>query len=274
MNYRYVALGILRKRVPVSLLFVWMRLRGNASPGETSPDASFQTWKVQLDRRGLSLIDKHVLEFGSGRYARFALRILAAGAHRVTLVDPYATLLDDPDHRAQLQQDCEKLDLNWAKVSTHITVMQNDFLALPAIAPFSGADLIMSVATLEHVQDPAQVLECCYSRLRPGGSACHMIDLRDHNLAYQHPFEMLTFDDPVWERWLDLSGGFHLNRWRAPDYVQAMRMAGFVDVGCDVFWRDDQRARAISPRLAPRFRGIPIIELAIQGMYLYGRKPG
>jgi len=107
----------------------------------------------------------------------------------------------------------------------------------------------------------------------PGGIGVHLVDLRDHNLQFRYPFEMLTFSDTTWERWLNLRGGFYVNRWRAPDYVLAMAEAGFERVTYEVTLQDRAAARAIRPRLARRFQDLPEAVLGIEMMYLYGRKP-
>jgi hypothetical protein len=84
---------------------------------------------------------------------------------------------------------------------------------------------------------------------------------------------MLTFSDRVWSRCLDLGSGFHLNRWRAPDYVHAAQNAGFINVGYDILSKDDQALKKILPRVHPRFRSMPNEILALVFISLYCEKP-
>jgi SAM-dependent methyltransferase len=272
MNLKYISIGIIRRHMPEKVLFAIMKRRGSGNVAESAPDSYFATWCEQLASHGLRLAGKHVLELGSGRYARLALRMLAAGASRVTLVDFYAVSLDEPNHRAMLAMDCATLGLDCDDALARIDVFRDDFRALPIPVRERKVDLITSSAVLEHVQDPDAILACCYQWLKTGGLAYHVIDLRDHNLGFKYPFEMLTFSDAVWHRWIDLCGGFHLNRWRASDYVQAMSDAGFVNVRYEALQQDLEGLRAILPRLHGRFRTIHEDMLAILGLSVFGQK--
>jgi hypothetical protein len=84
---------------------------------------------------------------------------------------------------------------------------------------------------------------------------------------------MLTFSEKTWARWLDLQSGFHLNRWRVVDYVQAAHDAGLVDIGYEPILRDEAGLQKILPRLHKRFRSLQPELLAILCIYLYGKKP-
>ena len=84
---------------------------------------------------------------------------------------------------------------------------------------------------------------------------------------------MLTFSDQVWSRWLDLGGGFHLNRWRVPDYLHAAHDSRFVDVGYEILLKDEAALKTILPRVDYRFRSVSEEMLAILLVSLYGQKP-
>lgn len=274
MNLYYVLAGVARRQVPAALLFQIMRLRGEANFAEAQPDDYFRSWYAQITQSGLLLQGGHVVEIGSGRYARLALRMLAAGARRVTLVDLYALPLGHPAQRALLAADCARLGLDWADAQARINVVAADILAPELARLAEPADLVLSSAVLEHVRDPAAILARCAGWLRPGGATYHMVDLRDHNFHFRYPFEMLTFPDRTWERWLNLRGGFHVNRWRAPDFLRALAGAGLVDITYEVLERDDAALSAMADRLDLRFRAVPRQVLAIQRINLYGRSPG
>jgi len=271
MNLKYICIGIVRRQVPAGLLFAIMKRRGDGSVAELAADSYLKTWQDQLGKHGRSVVGQHVLEVGSGRYARFALQLLAAGANRVTLVDLYAVPLDDPNHRAMLLADCDRLGLDYNDACARIAMIKSDITTVPA--PHERADIAISHAVLEHVRDPQAILTCCWQWLKPGGFTHHMIDLRDHSMQFQYPFEMLTFSERTWARWLDLRGGFHLNRWRASDYLRAARAAGFVHIGYEAIATDEAELQQVLPRLDDRFRQVQADLLAILRMYLYGEKP-
>jgi hypothetical protein len=84
---------------------------------------------------------------------------------------------------------------------------------------------------------------------------------------------MLAFSDAVWSRWLDLNGGFHLNRWRVPDYMQAAHESHFVNVDYEILQKDETALKQILPRMNDRFRSVSAEMLAILSLSLYARKP-
>jgi ubiquinone/menaquinone biosynthesis C-methylase UbiE len=273
MNLRYIVLGLVRRALPDWALFAIMNQRGDGNGAESNPQTNLAQWEAFLAKQSVQLAGKHVLEIGGGRYARFALQLLAAGASRVTLVDLYAVSVSQPGHRALLERDCAALGLDIDNALDRIELIQADYLTLPIPPPDRRADLVISAAVLEHVYDPGLILERCYEWLKPGGFTAHMVDLRDHNMQFRYPFEMLTFSDRVWSSWLDIPGGFHLNRWRVPEYLQAAKQAGFERVSYEVTIRDAAGLETIRPRLRARFGTVPDEMLAVLSILLYGGKP-
>jgi SAM-dependent methyltransferase len=255
------------------MLFAIMKLRGDGNIATQNPERAADEWQARLDSYGVSLEGRHVLELGSGQYARLALHMLKRGARRVTLVDLYAVPLSDPAHRKMLLEDCAQLGLDAADAFARIDVHSVDFLTMPVPAPSERPDIITSLAVLEHVQDPAAILAACGKWLAPGGKTIHIIDLRDHNLQFRYPFEMLTYSDWMWRRWLDLRGGFHVNRWRAHQHLNALAAAGFAQVTYEAMRVDKDGLRAVRNRLDQRFRDLPEQLLAIQMLSIYGTKP-
>jgi SAM-dependent methyltransferase len=272
MNWKYVSAGIVRRYLPEQMLFAIMKLRGDGSMAENASDAYLTTWQTKLAARHWNFAGKHVLEVGSGRYARFGLQMLAAGAEHITLVDFYALPLNEPAHRAMLEQDCERLGLDYRDACSRINLIRGDITTLTLPAAEKRADIVISHAVLEHVRDPQAILSCCWEWLKPGGITHHFVDLRDHNFRFRYPFEMLTFSDPTWNRWLDLRGGFHLNRWRVSDYLAAANKAGFINVEYEPLLTDRAGLKNILPRLHEQFRHVQADLLAVLCIYLYGEK--
>jgi len=118
MNWEYVLIGLVRPYVPKRILFAITKRRGDGNLEEEAPHDCLKAWMDQFEKRNVSFAGKHVLEVGSGRYARFALQMLAAGADRVTLIDPYAVPLKRPAQLAMIIKDCASLGLNCDDVLT------------------------------------------------------------------------------------------------------------------------------------------------------------
>lgn len=271
MNFKYMLVCAARKPIPERYFFTHLRLCGGANAAENTPDQRFRDWNLRLQEVHLTLTDKVILEVGSGRTARLALRMLAHGARRVILVDPYATLLDEPRHRSRLVQDCEQLGLS-QDVLDQIDVLRCNLGDIPRPSPRDRVDVVVSSSVLEHVRDPQALFSRCWEWLKPGGKTHHMVDLRDHNLAFQYPLEMLTYSHAMWKNWIDLPGGFHLNRWRAGEYRAAMERAGFTNIRIIPTQCDRKELERVWPRVQPEFRVHGKEELAILGVDLFGEK--
>ena len=92
------------------------------------------------------------------------------------------------------------------------------------VAPGS-ADLVMSQAVLEHVEDLAGVFRASFQWLRPGGHASHQVDFRSHGLF------------PDWDGhwtcapwlWRMFRGrrAYLINRRPLEDHLECARQAGF-----------------------------------------------
>jgi len=271
MNLLYVVKRLFRRQIPDRWAFVLLRLFGGSNSAETTPDEGWAELKRRLDRVGIDTAGRHVVEVGSGRYARLGLQMLRSGVARVTLIDPYAVDVNDREHRSVLMDDCARLGLGWDDVASRLRVLTGDVTSLPVPSLEARPDLVVSSAVLEHTLDPLQVLAACWEWLKPGGQTSHTIDLRDH--VFESPFEMLTFSDKIWKRWLCPKRGFYLNRWRLPEYSSAMKEAGFINRGCEILERDEAALREIMPRLNEQFRNMDPDTLSVLGLHVYGEKP-
>lgn len=271
MNVAYVAKRFVRRQIPDDWAFTLLRLRGHDNAAEAAPDRAWQKRKRQLDEVGIDIAGRHIAEMGSGRYARLALQMLRSRAACVTLVDLYATDVNDREHKALLMDDCAQLGLGWDDMATRVRVLTGDMTSLPIPAVEARPDIVISSAVLEHTVDPERALVACWEWLRPGGQTSHVIDLRDH--VFESPFEMLAYSARAWQRWLCPKRGFHLNRWRLPEYLDAMDALGFVNIGYQVLERDEAGLREIMPRLDERFKDIRPDMLSVLVVHVYGEKP-
>jgi len=271
MDLEYVMKRFIRRHLPDAWAFGLLELIGRSNKAEIIPAHVWVNLRERLNGVGIDIAGKHIVEIGSGRYARLGLQMLGAGAARVTLVDLYATALSNREHQSILKEDCARLELSWDEVVTRVQVLTGDITSLPIPPLEARPDVVISSAVLEHTLDPRRVLGTCWEWLKPGGRASHQIDLRDH--VFESPFEMLTFSESTWQRWLCPKRGFFLNRWRLPEYVEAMERVGFVNIGYQVLQQDETALQAILPRLNERFREFSPDMLSVLVVHLYGEKP-
>jgi hypothetical protein len=74
------------------------------------------------------------------------------------------------------------------------------------------------------------------------------VDLRDH--YFKLPFEMLTFSERTWKRWLNPTS--NLNRFRLRDY-QRVFDSHFANVQVKVLERDPEAFARARSRIRPEF---------------------
>ncbi|MFY9341798.1 MAG: methyltransferase domain-containing protein [Planctomycetota bacterium] len=131
--------------------------------------------------------------------------------------------------------------------------------------PDATADLVFSIAFLEHPADPAAVVREFARITKPGGQGCHVIDLSDHR-AYAgggHPLQFLTEPGP---------GMAHgSNRLRASEWAALFAASGFEIVQQRVF-----RTVALPPEvrraLAPPFASMCEADLTTASINLSVRR--
>lgn len=268
---KYLAKAIVRRALPPQFFYVWDGWRGKLNASETNVQKTFNYLQYMFRAAECVIADKQIIEVGSGRYARLGLRLVAAGAARVSLLDLYAVPLDDPRHREILENDFAELGLD-ATGLEKVEVFATETTKCDSSPLVASADVIFSISVFEHLRDPLAVHQKCLHWLKPGGIAIHSIDFRDHD-DFSRPFEMLKFSESSWRRWLDPRGGCHLNRWRMNDHVEAAKRAGFQDVRAIVLDSDAEGLRRVRPRLHSDFAGRRDNELAALGALVIGRKP-
>jgi SAM-dependent methyltransferase len=274
VNIAYVVEGLGRHVIPDSWFDKMREWAGLRHPAEADPDLCWRDMQARLARIEFNIEGKRILDIGSGRYARLALRMLGAGASHVTLIDLQAIPAHEAKHRALLSRDCVALGLDLETALARIEAITGNITATPVPSPENRVDAIVSNAALEHMQDPRSVFARSREWLKPGGVTVHAVDLRDHAHGFRYPLEMLTFSDEIWQRRFDMKGGYHVNRWRIPDFTRALDEAGFDDVRYKVVERDEDELRRVLPRLDARFRGMSPDLLAVLQADLYGRNDG
>ncbi|MCA1750025.1 MAG: class I SAM-dependent methyltransferase, partial [Sphingomonadales bacterium] len=124
---------------------------------------------------------------------------------------------------------------------------------------------VVSIATLEHVADPATIYRWLFRKSRPTGGQFHYIDLCDHR-AYGSDSK---FD--AWSFLTEENASPNVNRLRAHEHLELIRQAGFEVV------REERVTNDIPPatreRLIAPWRSLPKEELETVGLRLLLRRP-
>lgn len=107
-----------------------------------------------------------VLDIGGGT-GGFAVPLAEAG-HRVTVLDP------SPDALATLERRAAEVG-----VAGRIKAVQDDAANVTAVVGTGEQDVVLCHRVLEHVEDPAQVLEAAAAALRSGGLASVLVANRN-----------------------------------------------------------------------------------------------
>ena len=250
--FPYVILRLIRHFLPESITRFLLRRNLIIHPGRdtAAPKQSVDQYIQELRAHGISPAGKHILVFGYGGSFAVAAELLGRGAAHVTLCDKFA-----PPNEY----------LN----TTLITVFPRYFHAAPeGIRPspefislyqadirdltddIQPVDIVVSTSVYEHL--PAGEVDSITAALakltRPGGIGIHFIDLRDHYFKY--PFEMLTFSEPTWRKWLNPTS--NLNRYRFRDYVSVFEKH-FLEIKVEILERDYENFQLVSSRIRPEF---------------------
>ena len=94
MNPVYVAARILRRFLPLSVTHFMMRHRILIKPGMEShdPKAAVDRYIKAMEKSGITMAGKRVMDFGYGGYFGTGVELLRKGAAHVVLCDPFATM--------------------------------------------------------------------------------------------------------------------------------------------------------------------------------------
>ena len=257
-----------------------------------------------------ALAGASVLELGPGDNLGVALRLIGAGAERVTTLDRFITWRDPEQqrriHRALIAslppQQAERAGAALSETSelgvdpSRIRVLQGVAAEdAPSSLGEAGFDLIVSRAVLEHVNDLSGAFSAMDRMLAPGGAMAHKVDLRDHGLfthGGHNPLTFLTVGDRVYRLMGEHSG--LPNRRLADSYRTEMASRGYearflvthvIGHEPDIVPHPERvpetllgPARGmiaeIRPRLLPRYRSLSDEDLATAGIFLSAAKPG
>ena len=222
-----------------------------------------------------------ILEHGPGDFPGTCMLMIAHGAERAICADRFPLLRQSETNRAAARALGEGLDdearerlascfaEDGSLIPSRIRYVVHD----DGLARLSAeADLAISCAVLEHVNRLDLTLADIAAALRPGGRACHVVDLSGHGFEWGHPLDFLGVPDVAW-RLMSSHNGSLTNRMRLSDHRRIADSLPLEDIELrpTVTIERDVAEQAI-PWLAPRFRGRDLSDLTTLGHVLVARR--
>jgi SAM-dependent methyltransferase len=223
---------------------------------------------------------KRVLEYGPGDVPAVALLMLAHGAQEAICVDRFALVSLSAKNIGVLRRLIERLpaparsraeDCFQARGEPESGFREERLHYIVQPSGLSGlrdaADLVISRAVLEHVNDLSSTFEDLHAVLRADGIAVQKVDLRSHGLHRSNPLDFLTW--PIWLWSLMYSGKGVPNRWRVDRYrrdlgEQALKVLHLAPTTL----AEPRDVAAVRPHLAEPFRDLSDEDLSWLGFWL------
>jgi len=251
MNPVYVAARILRRFLPLSVTHFMMRHRILIKPGMEShdPKAAVDRYIKAMEKGGISLAGKRVMDFGYGGYFGTGVELLRKGAAHVVLCDPFATM-DEAANAALVEEYGEFLLQENGKTLPNpefLTVLAKNIFEI-SVGDVEPMDLILSTSVLEHLDDVEGISRALAKLTASDGVNLHFVDLRDH--FFKYPFEMLTFSEKIWSGWLNPPS--NLNRYRSWDYERIFSQI-FDNVDIEIVNWEKEKFKLVQDRIRPEF---------------------
>jgi SAM-dependent methyltransferase len=246
-----------------------------------------------LRQSGTDIAGRRVLEIGSGWHPIVPVVFIAAGARSVALTD-LDRLLDARLLRSAITYVLDRCEAIAARIGT----LDTDRISIPdgdldvmlaaldmtytvpwrtAMSPAASLDLIVSRAVLEHI--PPGTLDGMHADCRrilvPGGVMIHLIDVSDHRAMRDKSLSrcaFLEYEDFAW-RMLCLNPQSYHNRLRHSDHVGLIRRNGFKIIHEWRHSREKEQEEVRAMRLASRFRGRELEDLAAISTHVVAQNP-
>jgi len=137
--------------------------------------------------------------------------------------------------------------------------------------PDGGFDVVVSLASFEHFQDPFTAAGECARVLAPSGVGLHQVDLRDHR-DFAKPLDFLRYSDAEWRTVVETSKTVFTNRLRKSDFVRAFS-GGVLSLERVEVNEKASLSPDLRTQLDPAFRARPDEDLEALGIFLVMRKP-
>jgi len=260
----------------------YVRMVGETGRGlEVSPPAETARYFLQCVHDYLEVLGKsasevasfwnakRVIEYGPGDIPGVALLLVGYGAKSVLCVDRFplvrfddhqqrvieeiAALLPDDAARARLWacfKDRYDLGAGLREGPVSYRITESGVVGQKGVA-----DVVISRAVLEHVDDLTATFDDMASVLTDDGVAIHKVDLKSHGLHRYNRLDFLTWPEGLWRLMYSYKGA--PNRIRVDRYMRETERVGFrMDVlsPCEV--ASTEEVEAIRPHLADPFQSL------------------
>lgn len=235
---------------------------------------------VESGKEARFLRSRSVLEYGPGDVLGVALLMYAHGASSVQCVDrfplkratdnnlqAYRELIDTlgPEQRERACRafvEYGEPESGFDPRAIAYAVTRDGLIGRTA-----AYDLIISRAVLEHVDRLDMTMDDMASALRRDGIAIHKVDLKSHGMDRYHPFDFLTWPEPVYRLMNSHKG--NPNRWRVDKYRELVERNHLRFKELEHTGRlEPEQIERIRPSLAAGFRDIPTEELSWLGFWM------
>lgn len=227
---------------------------------------------------------KSLLEYGPGDLPGVAMLLVAHGAARVTCVDRFPMFvlsgknLDVIGHLLKALPDEGRRRLDACFVvegdpASGLRPDKVDYLVRPSGCSglIDAADIVLSRAVLEHVNDLAALFADMVAAMRVGGVAVHQVDLRSHGLHRSNPLDFLAVSPRLWDLLYSHKGV--PNRVRIDSYRSLLARLPVAIRRLDTTRRAEQDDVAgVRPHLAAPFRHMSDDDLSCLGFWLVFEK--
>lgn len=227
---------------------------------------------------------KRVLEYGPGDLPGVALLMIAHGAESVICVDRFPlcrfsescvlvlqNLLDALEDEQRERAD--QCFMRPGKPGSGLNPQRIHYMVKPSgLAGLADwADLVVSRAVLEHVNDLRATFIDMRNALRAQGIAVHQVDLKSHGLHRHTQLDFLTWPSSMWTLMYGHKGV--PNRWRVDRYRQILAEVGLETVTMEATSLVQQASiDEVRPYLARPFRELSDEDLSWLGFWLVCRR--
>jgi SAM-dependent methyltransferase len=252
VNLPYLLPRVIRHFLPEGLTRFLLLHSLIIRPGlETvDPWAAVDRYVDILKARHNTLTGKRVMVFGYGGRFDVGIALLEAGAGYVVLFEKYAPA-DDVHNSVLLMKYPAYVRMEQGKPRPHpehMTLLQGDIHEIHLTADFPALDLVLSSSVYEHLNDVDGITSALASLTKPDGIHIHFVDLRDH--FFKYPFEMLTYSENTWRKWLNPTSNH--NRLRIWDYRRVFHTY-FNEVSVVILQHDEAAFGEIQAYIQPEF---------------------
>ncbi len=211
---------------------------------------------------------KRVLEYGPGDTLGVALILYALGAETVHCVDQfplhkitaenaavYRAILDSLDGEARARAERAFIEPGNPHSGFDPAAIEYRITRHGLSGRQGEYDLVLSRSVLALVGRLDETLADVAAALKPGGISIHKVDLSSHGLDRDHPFDFLSWPEPLYQLMYSRKG--RPNRWRVDRYQAVAQAVGLRIRRLEPTGRlSDAEVAFIRPRVDPAFRDV------------------